>query len=333
MMNENDRPDQFPYPILIVEDSAFLRKVLEGNLREIGYDVVTAENGREALELFSRGHYPIVVTDLVMPEMDGLELCRAIRALPCDYYSYLILLTAQDSKASIVAGLAAGADEYLIKPVEQAELTVRLKTARRILELEANLKGSLEEIKRLSMRDPLTGIYNRRYLDDRFPQEVKRAFRYEHRISVILMDVDHFKAVNDTYGHHAGDLVLRACAECIGGCIRENIDWQARYGGEEFVIVLPETDLQGAMVAAERLRQQLADLVTAVRGMTVRVTASFGVASFSPPDQKEDLHIAEYLLAEADRCLYQAKAAGRNRVRGVHLDSSDAATPEAENGA
>ncbi|BDV43329.1 diguanylate cyclase response regulator [Geotalea uraniireducens] len=322
MTTDNDRSDTFPYPILIAEDSGFLRKVLEGNLREIGYDVVATENGRQALESFSGGHYPIVVTDLVMPEMDGLQLCREIRALPRDHYTYIILLTAQDSKESIIAGLAAGADEYLIKPVESAELTVRLKTARRILELEANLKGSLEEIKRLSMRDPLTGVYNRRYLDDRFPQEVKRAFRYEHRISVILMDIDHFKLVNDTYGHHAGDMVLRACAACIGGCIRENIDWQARYGGEEFVIVLPETDLSGALVAAERLRQQIAALVTTVRGEELKVTASFGVASFTPPDQQEDLEVAEFLLAQADHCLYQAKGEGRNRVRGRQLDVS-----------
>ena len=313
------RQPGFPFPILIAEDNALLRRILEANLREIGYDVVAAADGREALKILTRGNYPLIITDWVMPGLDGPQLCRAVRNLALDHYTYIILLTSQDSKESVIKGLEAGADEYLVKPVDPAELTVRLNTARRILDLESSLKQSLEENRRLSMRDPLTGIYNRRYLDDRLSQEIKRTFRYERSLSVVMFDIDHFKRVNDTYGHHAGDQVLRGCAECAQSGVRENIDWLARYGGEEFVMVLPETDLTGAMIVAERLRVLIESHVTTVRGESLSVTASFGVASFNPPDQKEDLTVAETLLDCADNCLYQAKGEGRNRVKGVQL--------------
>lgn len=317
--NMTERQPRFPFPVLIAEDNALLRRILETNLREIGCDVVAAADGREALTILTRSCYPLIITDWVMPGMDGPQLCRAVRNLALDHYTYIILLTSQDSKESVIKGLEAGADEYLVKPVDPAELTVRLNTARRILDLEGSLKQSLEENRRLSMRDPLTGIYNRRYLDDRLPQEVRRTFRYERSLSVVMFDIDHFKQVNDTYGHHAGDQVLRGCAASVLGGVRENIDWPARYGGEEFVVVLPETDLVGAMIVAERLRRRIESHITLIRSGSLSVTASFGVASFSPPDQKEDLTVAEVLLDCADNCLYQAKGEGRNRVKGILL--------------
>ncbi|AJE03190.1 diguanylate cyclase [Geobacter pickeringii] len=318
-MNEDNFQTSHPFPILIAEDNLLLRKILEGHLREIGYDVVAATNGREALAMFAKGYYPIIITDWVMPEMDGVQLCRAVRSISLDHYTYIILLTSQDSRENIIKGLEAGADEYLVKPVDPAELTVRLKTARRIIDLEGSLKQSMEEIRRLSMRDPLTGVYNRRYLDDRLVQELKRTFRYERPLSLIMFDIDHFKKVNDTHGHHAGDQVLRGCAECVRHGIRENIDWLARYGGEEFIVVLPETDLSGALVVAERLRRQIEAHAVETRQGTITVTASFGVASFTPPDQTEDLAVAESLVECADNLLYVAKGEGRNRVKGAEL--------------
>lgn len=318
-MTENNIKASNPFPILIAEDNLLLRKILEGHLQEIGYDVVAATNGREALAMFAKGYYPIIITDWVMPEMDGVQLCRAVRSISLDHYTYIILLTSQDSRENIIRGLEAGADEYLVKPVEPAELTVRLKTARRIIDLEGSLKRSMEEIRRLSMRDPLTGVYNRRYLDDRLVQELKRTFRYERPLSIIMFDIDHFKKVNDTHGHHAGDQVLRGCAECIRHAIREDIDWLARYGGEEFIVVLPETDLSGAMLVAERLRRQIEARAVPCREGSVTVTASFGVASFTPPNQTEDLSVAENLVECADNLLYMAKGEGRNRVKGAEL--------------
>ncbi len=181
------------YPILLVDDELFMRRVLEDALVAQGYSVVTASNGKEALELVGNGDYPLILSDWVMPEMDGLELCRAIRMSKQEQYTYIILLTAQDTSDGIIQGLEAGADEYLLKPVNAAELTVRIQTARRIIDLERSLQKTLEEIRTLSLKDPLTGIFNRRYLDDRLPKELKRAYRYERPLSVLMMDIDHFK--------------------------------------------------------------------------------------------------------------------------------------------
>ncbi|RQW87325.1 MAG: diguanylate cyclase [Geobacter sp.] len=307
------------YSVLIVEDNLLMRKILEGHLSDLGHTVVAVENGRQALELLDHSHFPIVITDLVMPEIGGLELCRAVRARNFEGYTYVVVLTAQDTKDEMVRGLEAGADEYLIKPVNRAELTVRLKTADRILSLESSLKKSYEEIKALSVKDPLTKVYNRGYLDERLVHEVKRTFRFERPLSLIMLDIDHFKIINDTYGHSTGDQVLKECAWFMSNCVRKEIDWVARYGGEEFVIVLPETPLAGALVAAERSRAGLSSHVIDAGGTELLVTASFGVTSFTPADQKEDLTIAAVLVKRADTCLYQAKKEGRNRVVSVQL--------------
>jgi two-component system, cell cycle response regulator len=305
---------QQSYSVLIVEDNLLMRKILEGHLCDLGHTVVAVENGCQALELLERSHFPIVITDVVMPEMGGLELCRTIRERGFDGYTYVVMLTAQDSKDEMVRGLEAGADEYLIKPVNRAELTMRLKTADRILSLESSLKKSCEEIKALSVKDPLTKVYNRGFLDEKLVHEVKRTFRFERPLSLIMLDIDHFKIINDTFGHVTGDQVLIECARLMHTSVRKEIDWVARYGGEEFVIVLPETPLAGALIAAERFRSNLASYVVDAGGAELRVTASFGVASFSPSSQKEDLSMAASLLEQADLCLYQAKKEGRNRV-------------------
>jgi diguanylate cyclase (GGDEF)-like protein len=248
-----------------------------------------------------------------MPEMDGLQLCRAIRSIKSEHYTYIILLTSQDSKEDLISGLEAGADEYLVKPVNQTELMVRLKTARRILDLESSLKKSLEEIKELSIHDPLTGAFNRGYLDQKLPQEIKRAFRYVHNLSIILTDIDHFKKINDTFGHQAGDAVLKRCVDYVHGSIRKEIDWLARFGGEEFLLVLPETPPQGCLIVAERLRQLVEKTPVVVDGKDISFTASFGVATLAPAQEAENI-TSDQLLKKADDCLYQAKQSGRNKV-------------------
>jgi diguanylate cyclase (GGDEF)-like protein len=307
------------YSILVAEDNLLMRRILEGHLTDLGHPVVAVENGYQALEMLERSYFPIVITDLVMPEMGGLELCRAIRARHSERYTYVFMLTAQDSMDEMVRGLEAGADEYLIKPVHPAELAMRLKTADRILSLESSLRKSYEEIKALSVKDHLTKVYNRGYLDERLVHEVKRTFRFERPLSLIMFDIDHFKIVNDTFGHAAGDQVLMECSWLMSISIRQEIDWIARYGGEEFVVVLPETVLPGALIAAERLRAKLADHVIEVNGSELRVTASFGVTSFTPASQKEQLTMAATLVERADSCLYQAKKEGRNRVVSAQI--------------
>jgi len=192
---------------------------------------------------------------------------------------------------------------------------VRLKTARRILDLESSLQKSLEEIKQLSIRDPLTGMFNRGYLDQHLPNEIRRADRYVHDFSLIMMDLDHFKKINDTWGHQAGDAVLQQCSRIIAGTIRREVDWVARYGGEEFVLVLPETDQAGCSVVAERLRNLIATTPCAFRGKNLSITASFGTLSRSASDTPNAVS-ADTMLHTADQCLYQAKASGRNRVIG-----------------
>jgi diguanylate cyclase (GGDEF)-like protein len=301
------------FPILIAEDNAVSRKLLEKNLTHAGHEVVTARNGREALEIFRKTFFPMVLTDWMMPEMDGLALCHAIRSYVSPGYVYIVFLTAKDSKDDIIAGLDAGADDYLTKPFHPTELMARLKTGKRILELERSLKTANEEIRILSITDPLTGSFNRGYMTGHLPEEISRAKRYGHPMSLIMCDIDRFKKVNDHWGHIAGDSVLRLIADCIKEAMRNDIDWAARYGGEEFLVVLPETAHEGARVVAERLRNIVAEKPFRIGNEDVTITASFGLATFDPATDKTPS--SEALINEADECLYQAKKAGRNCVR------------------
>lgn len=305
-------------PILLVDDDRFMRTVLCQTLQDAGYQVSQATNGKEALALCRSTYFPIILTDWVMPEMDGIDFCRAFRELAAECYTYLILLTSQEGKDKLIEGLEAGADEYLLKPVNEAELMVRLKTARRILDLESSLQKSLEEIKQLSIRDPLTGMFNRGYLDQHLPTEIRRADRYVRDFSLIMMDLDHFKKINDTWGHQAGDAILQHCTRIIAGTIRREVDWVARYGGEEFVLVLPETDQTGCQVVAERLRNLIATTPCLYRGESLSITASFGTVTRSASDTPNAVS-ADTMLHQADQCLYQAKASGRNRVVGSSM--------------
>jgi two-component system cell cycle response regulator len=300
-------------PILVAEDHPATRKLLETILNNAGFAVTVAANGREALGLFRREFTPVVLMDWVMPELNGIELCKALRHSATQGYVYILFLTARDSKADVVRALEAGADDYITKPFHREELLARIKTGLRILDLERSLKQATEEIKILSLTDHLTGIYNRAYLNERLPHEVKRSVRYEHPLQVIMCDIDHFKAVNDLHGHQAGDEVLRGFASFLRGSIRQNLDWVARYGGEEFVLVLPETDATGAYAVAERMRQTVAQKRFRIQEKGIRVTASWGIAGLDPHRLEENLS-SDALLNEADRCLLSAKRSGRNTV-------------------
>jgi two-component system cell cycle response regulator len=300
--------------ILLVEDHPVLRKQLELILRKAGFDVIAAENGRRALDIFRETPCPIIVTDWMMPEMDGIELCRTLRDTRApDGYVYILLLTSRNSKDDIVAGLEAGADDFVGKPYHPAELIARLNTAKRVIGLERCLKRINEETRILSITDPLTGAYNRSYLKDRLPQEVARAQKYSRALSIILGDLDHFKKINDAHGHLAGDEALKSFVDRIRRVIRTDCDWIARFGGDEFLVVLPETSPAGARTAAERYARLIAESPVDVRGERIRLSATFGVTGFdrSPGEQHAS---PEALIVRADECLYRAKRDHRGSV-------------------
>lgn len=297
--------------ILVVEDELFSQTILKDALERFGYSVVLAGNGSEALEMCQLEHFPVIITDWVMPVMDGLEFCKAMRAMPSEHYSFILLLTSLDKKDELIAGLGAGADEYLVKPVHEVELAARLQAARRILDLEASLK-------QLALHDQLTGAFNRGYLDRQLSREIQRSWRYGHPLSIIICDIDHFKLVNDRYGHQAGDQVLREFVARINGSIRFENDWVARYGGEEFVIVLPETPPAGCLIVAERIRNIIAGTPVMVQGGAVTVTVSFGAITIENTSRIEEMTM-DVILGKADECLYRAKENGRNRVVAVQF--------------
>ena len=305
-----------PLRLLLVEDEPTQLLILAHKLRQAGYVVDTATNGREALARLEAGTYSLLLTDWDMPLMDGVELCRAVRAAQLPNYVYTLLLTGRDGLDHVVAGLDAGADDYLVKPVEDIELKARLATGRRIVMLEQSLRAANEENRRLSVIDPLTGACNRRYLMDLLPREIERAIRYGRPLSLVMCDLDYFKRVNDTHGHLVGDDVLRAAVRVLLEGIRKT-DWVARYGGEEFIIVLPETALADAHSLADQLRGQLEAAAFATGDMLLPVTASFGVVGSDGPVASGST--MDELIAQCDECLYLSKTAGRNRTTSQPL--------------
>jgi diguanylate cyclase (GGDEF)-like protein len=309
--------------ILLAEDDPVTRMLMTRFLKKAGYEVDAVADGTEALEHMTEHYYPFLVTDWEMPEMDGIELCKAVRNLQLDGYVYALLLTARNAKEHIIAGLEAGADDYLVKPVHEPELIARLNTGRRILALEHSLRAANERNRILSVTDPLTGAFNRRYMMEQLPRELERCRRYGNPLSVIMCDVDHFKQVNDVKGHSAGDDVLQQFVARMQRSIRATSDWVARLGGEEFLIVLPETGFQGAMIVAEKIRAIMTSVPFVTREGDVVATSSFGVASteLHGPDLAMK---SETLIRAADQCLYTSKQSGRNRATGVEIPTMHA---------
>lgn len=313
-MVPNETHENARYPILVVEDDNTSRLRLVKTLQQNNYDVSSAKDGQEALELFEKRFFPFILTDWEMPKLSGLELVDRVRKRAHIGYTYIILLTSHDSTNDTVTGLESGADDYLTKPFDTSELLARLKTGLRILDLEHSLKQANDEITTLSITDPLTGTFNRGYLTEFLPKELERAKRYHQNLSVVMCDIDHFKDVNDTYGHQPGDAVLERVAGCLNNNIRSGVDWVARYGGEEFIIVLAQTPLNEALCTAERLRHNIASELFETPRKKINVTASFGVTSYNPNQPNEES--LESLIQQADEYLYLCKRQGRNLVLG-----------------
>jgi two-component system cell cycle response regulator len=295
--------------VLVVDDDPIQRRQLEVTLGRWGYEVRTAKDGREALRLIGEeGPIQIVVADWMMPEMDGIELCRKIRDNQGHPYVYVILATSRDCRDDIVTGLDAGADDYLTKPIHHGELRARVGAGKRIVDLQSRLLAAQEQLQIEATHDALTGLWNRRAILENLERELVRSGRQGTALAVVMADLDHFKRINDTHGHPIGDLALREVAVRLSGATRP-YDFVGRYGGEEFLIVAPGLERSGALDLGERIRNRVAATPVATSGPSLSVTLSLGVASLCGGAE------VERVLAAADTALYEAKAAGRNSSR------------------
>ncbi|HEY6922675.1 MAG TPA: diguanylate cyclase [Steroidobacteraceae bacterium] len=308
--------------ILLVDDEMTARLMMARQLTRAGYEVEAVANGAQALEMFKKRFFPMLLTDWDMPEINGVTLCKALREAPLEGYVYTILLTARGGKENMIEGLAAGADDYMIKPPDDSELRARLNTGRRILRLEKSLRAANDRILTLSNTDALTGVFNRRYLMERLPKELGQSARYSRPLAIVLCDLDHFKNINDTRGHQAGDAVLKSFGQLLKSSVRGGSDWVARYGGEEFLIVLPDTPATNALIFTERLRATIEAHPFQIPTDTLRLSASFGVACFDLSRTRADISI-DQLIGCADVGLYHSKESGRNRVTCKSIEPDD----------
>ena len=293
--------------VLIAEDNNVSRKILERNLEEWGYDVIIAEDGKEAWASLQNQDIRMAILDWMMPKMSGLEICRKVRENEKDHYTYLILLTAKGEQEDVVEGLTAGADDYVTKPFNRHELSARLQTGRRIIKLESQLLETQAELKIIATHDGLTQIWNRATILNILDEEIVRSVREKLPVGVIMIDIDQFKDVNDTHGHQAGDFVLINVANYLKNSLRP-YDKIGRYGGDEILIVLPNCSLQDLEHVAARLLRSVGKEKIDFDGKSIEVTISIGGIS-SESTQEISSHL---MIQESDKALYRAKNDGRN---------------------
>ena len=293
-----------------------MRRLLQATLESWGYEVEVASDGAEAWEKLQREDAPrLAILDWIMPIFTGPELCRLVRQQKRESYTYLLLLTSKGQREDIVEGLGAGADDYVTKPFDQHELEVRLRAGRRIVDLQAELMRTQEALRDQATKDSLTRCWNRASIMEILDRELDRAARENQHLGLLMMDLDHFKSVNDQYGHAAGDIVLREVVARMMGCMR-SYDSLGRYGGEEFIAILPGCDETCMMNHCERLRAAIVSTTLRVGEVELGVSASFGATCAIPGSSIS----ADRLLHAADEALYRAKRMGRDRV--IYLPGS-----------
>jgi two-component system cell cycle response regulator len=302
------RQDQRGVRLLVADDHVEFGRFLVEILMAAGHDVVVAHDGRQARDALLQGGYDIAVLDWVMPEIDGVSLCRMVREHSKARYLYIILLTVRNDPEDIVAGLNAGADDYVTKPFRSAELLARVRAGERIVRLQRELREANEQLAVLALTDELTGLPNRRAILQRLEDELTRSQRERRPLSVALVDVDELKAINDTFGHGAGDSVLKGFSRLMAAHTR-SYDYIGRFGGDEFLLVLPGVDEEQALAVGHRLCTLVCEMpARSGRGGEQSISASVGIAEAHPDDGPTDL------LARADEALYRSKSRGGHQV-------------------
>jgi two-component system, cell cycle response regulator len=302
--------------ILVVDDVPDNVDILEARLTSRGYAVETATNGQEALDKVYGDPPHLMLLDVMMPVIDGFEVSRRIKSDSELPFIPIILVTARGSSDDVVEGLEAGADDYISKPYNFQELEARVRAMLRIKRLQDELDQKARELeqankrlRKLSITDGLTELFNHRHVHELLQEEFERSRRSNEPLAVTMLDLDHFKAVNDTHGHPTGDVILYETAQILRDTARE-IDMPGRYGGEEFIVILPNTGEEAAARFAERIRERVHGYVFRDGDTEVRMSVSCGVGSFPAPG----IDTPEALLKQADDALYEAKHTGRNRV-------------------
>ena len=301
---------QSKYEVLVVDDSQVQRKLVERALSTEPFSLVFAGDGTEAMKAYEQRCPCLVITDWMLPDFSGLELCQRIRSDSSRPYTYIIVMTSNSDKSNVVQGLRAGADDYVTKPFDPAELLARVGVGRRIIDLNRDLAIKSQKLEEAARTDSLTGLPNRRAIEEWGERQLRGAVRHGFPLWVVLGDIDNFKRINDTFGHDAGDIVLKTFGEVLRNSTRAS-DICGRLGGDEFVLVVSHVESEHIEETVNRLREQFAALSFPLKGQSVKVTASFGVAGTINREVRE----FPSLLSQADQMLYESKRSGRNRVR------------------
>ncbi|UFS72096.1 response regulator [Geomonas sp. RF6] len=311
---------QAKHSVLVADDNILIRNIVVDMLKTMGFEVCEAEDGAQALEAYQSKRFHIVVTDWVMPRMTGLELCQAIRAdssaRPHLGYTYIIMLTSQDSKNDTITALDAGADEYLTKPVHKPELQARIRTAMRIIELEAIREAHLQQVYAASLVDVLTGVHNRKFMEERLPLEIKRTNRYQRPLSVMLIGFNGIDKFRKDNGIFATEKLLQATAALLKESVRQEVDWVARWNEYHFLVLLPETEVNDACTVAKRLKVRMNQIAIEVKDTTVKASPLYGIVGFVGDKTKKDIPL-ERLLEFAQQALEKADPA--TQIGGIKL--------------
>lgn len=305
--------------VLVAEDDSVSREILQKNLMNWGYDVILTKDGEEAWNAIIQSRSRIIILDWMMPKLNGIDICRRVREKITDRYTYIILMTAKTDSNNVIEGLTAGADDYITKPFQRPELKARLATGKRIINLETQLLDTQKKLHELATRDGLTDLWNRSAVLQIMEEEVERSHREKTHLSAIMIDIDHFKKVNDSCGHLSGDAVLVAIARRLMENVRP-YDKIGRYGGDELLIVLPNTSWENLEIIADRLQKAISEKNFIIPGYDpLEVTISIGGTSYDGVKKK---HV-DSLIQESDLALYEAKNEGRNRYKMAKIDGKD----------